>query len=113
MHPAPEVPPPVNPLRPTPQMVAGYYHSWQWRQLRAQRRVIDCNRCQQCGASDQLTVDHIVPIVDAWNLRADLDNLVTLCHDCHRSKTRQQRRARSQRRQRRSQAARALLRDIQ
>lgn len=100
--------PSINP-RPTPEQIKAYYHSWQWRQLRATRRSIDHNQCQSCGSDTNLQVDHVVAIRDDWNRRTDLTNLITLCQPCHKLKTRQQRRARSARKQRRSQRAQALI----
>jgi 5-methylcytosine-specific restriction enzyme A len=101
--------------RPTVEQIRSYYHSWTWRQLRARRRQLDGNQCQACGATTHLQVDHITAIVDAWHLRADLSNLITLCRPCHARKTKMQRRARGPQprpRQRRSRAAQALAREI-
>ena len=90
--------------------IKAFYWSWQWRQLRAARRSIDGNRCVQCGSDEDLQVDHVIPIRDRWDLRANVSNLVTLCQLCHKAKTRQQRRARSQ--PRHSRRAAALLREM-
>ena len=68
------------------------YASARWCRLR--RRALDRDRylCMMCRAKGEYKagkeVDHIVP-VDVDMARAyDLDNLQTLCHDCHTRKTR-------------------------
>ena len=76
---------------PTPAHIPAWYHSWPWRQLRTRRRQLDGNTCVRCGHTDRLSVDHILPIADHWELRADISNLVTLCSLCHRLKTRHDR----------------------
>lgn len=51
------------------------------------RRVVvrDRSRCVQCGSSNQVEIDHIVPV---WaGGEDDADNLETLCRVCHRAKT--------------------------
>jgi 5-methylcytosine-specific restriction endonuclease McrA len=44
----------------------------------------DGNRCQYCGSTQNLTIDHVVPRSqggkDTWT------NLVTACHDCNTEK---------------------------
>lgn len=45
----------------------------------------DGNRCKRCGRTEQLEIDHIVPI--ARGGKSVLDNLQTLCHDCNVSKS--------------------------
>lgn len=41
--------------------------------------------CVKCGATDRLQVDHIVPLILGGD--NDLNNLQTLCTDCHATKT--------------------------
>lgn len=68
-------------------------HAWQGARSAAKKR--DGHKCVKCGAPDSvddrtfrslLEVNHIVPRVGkgygygCWN---HLDNLETLCHDCH------------------------------
>lgn len=45
--------------------------------------------CQRCGINDRdlLEVDHIVPKILRPDLVADINNLVTLCANCHKKKT--------------------------
>ena len=44
----------------------------------------DNNRCLACGATDNLEIDHIVPVCKGG--RSVLDNLQILCCPCNRSK---------------------------
>ena len=48
--------------------------------------------CQKCGMNDKevLIVDHIIPVVTNRDLQNDLDNLMTLCGNCHVRKTRKE-----------------------
>lgn len=77
-----------------------YAHDWSSTRKAAKRR--DGHRCVKCGAAEtvdhnlrsNLEVNHIVPrngagySMGCWN---HLDNLETLCHDCHVEVTRAQR----------------------
>jgi hypothetical protein len=38
--------------------------------------------CQKCGSETNLEVHHIIPLCDGGN--NDMDNLITLCHQCHK-----------------------------
>jgi 5-methylcytosine-specific restriction endonuclease McrA len=42
----------------------------------------DGNRCRGCGASKALAVHHVVSLADGGEKYA-LNNLITLCRDCH------------------------------
>lgn len=44
----------------------------------------DDRRCRQCGASQRLTIDHIVPRSRGGSDRSD--NLQTLCEPCNQAK---------------------------
>lgn len=45
----------------------------------------DDYKCVKCGNNKSLEVDHIIPLIkDGGNL---LENLQTLCKDCHKAKT--------------------------
>ena len=58
-----------------------------WQQLRQQVLKRDKYTCQQCHKqSDKLQVDHIVP-VRKGGLNG-LQNLKTICYDCHIEKHR-------------------------
>jgi 5-methylcytosine-specific restriction protein A len=54
---------------------------------RAKRKAIlqrDRKRCTQCGNTEKLTVDHLLPICEGG--KNDSWNLTTLCHACNNSK---------------------------
>lgn len=52
---------------------------------RAQRRgrERDLHTCQICGSSDHTEGHHMFDYIFGGS--SDEDNIVTLCHDCHRS----------------------------
>jgi|SRR5665213_365261 len=58
-----------------------------WNKLQALDR--DNYTCQICGLNDRevMEVDHIVPKAKAPELFNSLENLMTLCANCHRRKT--------------------------
>jgi len=70
-----------------------YHRSYTWTQLSKSIRERDHYLCQAClhnldgqGSrltSSQLEVHHIVPIAEAWDLRSDRSNLITLCKEHH------------------------------
>ncbi len=69
------------------------YHS---REQRAHVRKRDGGKCNHCGTySRKWDVDHIRPLVEQKGVREEdldwsyysLDNLQTLCRDCHKKKT--------------------------
>ena len=56
----------------------GYGHAWQeLRRVQLARQPY----CAECGATADLTVDHIVPL--ARGGRGELSNLQTLCRSCN------------------------------
>ena len=57
-------------------------NSAKWQQARAAARKRDGERCRQCGSTDRLQVHHIKPLAEGGDKYA-LENLMTLCHDCH------------------------------
>lgn len=70
-----------------------FYRSKLWVALR--RRILDRDKylCQYCLASRQLTpnsktVDHIIPVEVDIFLKAEENNLATICRSCHALKTR-------------------------
>lgn len=71
-------------------------HQWTWAREAAKTR--DRRRCVTCGSTKALEVNHIAPRVGrgygfgCWN---HLENLETLCHDCHVKVTNAQRAARA------------------
>lgn len=83
-----------------------YYYGPNWLQRRAERVELDDCRCQECGIgqaahyeehSRDLSVHHRKPVSEFYEELADgeefpdfgvmnsLDNLLTLCFDCHRA----------------------------
>lgn len=61
-----------------------YGQDWKARTMSVRAR--DGKKCQICGSTEHLAVDHIVPLrISQCN---DLDNLLTLCKSCHLPKTR-------------------------
>src|SRR5690606_6398766 len=44
----------------------------------------DGNRCQYCGSSSDLTIDHVLP--KSRNGKDTWDNLVTACNKCNHKK---------------------------
>lgn len=69
------------------------HSSYRWTQLSRSIRDRDHYMCQAClhsldgkGSritSDGLEVHHIIPIDEAWDLRSDRENLITLCRYHH------------------------------
>jgi 5-methylcytosine-specific restriction endonuclease McrA len=55
-------------------------HAWRLAREAARRR--DGNRCRGCGSSKALAVHHVVSLADGGEKYA-LDNLITLCKECH------------------------------
>lgn len=55
-----------------------------WRELREQIYKRDGYECQYCGSDDDLTCDHILPLVRGGT--NDPDNLTTACRICNSSK---------------------------
>lgn len=66
-----------------------FYRSAAWLHVREQALLRDDYLCQRCGLEATL-VDHIVPSEDDWDNRLSLDNLESLCRDCHYWKTRRE-----------------------
>lgn len=64
--------------------------TWEWKKLKAKVHERDGYMCIFCGRSEEdgikLHCDHIVRYTDGG---ADtMENLQTLCNDCHKAKTR-------------------------
>lgn len=69
-----------------------FYHSKKWKEKRQQVLRRDNYLCQRCLKEfDIITiatlVDHIVPSKIDWELRLDINNLQSLCDECHAFKT--------------------------
>ena len=52
-----------------------------WQKLRTATRHRDHNQCTNCGTTTNLTVHHITPKRNGGT--DTLDNLTTLCRNCH------------------------------
>lgn len=67
-----------------------FYHSQAWKKVRLQALKRDYYLCQICkrrGVIKQAdTVDHVIPLREAWDKRLDLNNLQSICHECHNRK---------------------------
>lgn len=62
-----------------------WYHGYEWKKLRREaKRELDY-RCQQCGSTECLELDHIVN--RARGGADTLENVQWLCRDCHRVKS--------------------------
>lgn len=64
-----------------------FYQSKAWQAIRHQALIRDNYLCQDCVSRGHMVravmVHHIVPILDAWELRLSMDNLTSLCQRCH------------------------------
>lgn len=64
-----------------------FYHSRAWQRARQMALTRDHYLCQVCYRQGRVTpartVHHIVHIKDNWDKRLDLDNLETICLECH------------------------------
>jgi 5-methylcytosine-specific restriction endonuclease McrA len=49
----------------------------------------DGNKCQECGSTKRLTIDHIIPIKDGGTSR--FENLQLLCFGCNMGKDKEPR----------------------
>lgn len=59
------------------------------RAYRAKRQVVlrrDGHVCMYCGSSDDLTIDHILPIKKHPELAMDMENMVIACKPCNSRK---------------------------
>jgi hypothetical protein len=54
--------------------------------IKIRRQVLSAGKCAACGETENLVVDHIVPIVRGGS--SDISNLQALCAPCNRSKGR-------------------------
>ena len=65
---------------------AEFRGSVHWKRLRAS--MIDADtRCSNCGAADRpMELDHRLPMLTHWHLRAEPGNCEPLCKPCNASK---------------------------
>lgn len=62
-----------------------------WDKLRLRTLARDGGRCVDCGSTDDLEADHVVPRAQGGSNQ--LANLATRCHNCHLAKTAADRKA--------------------
>lgn len=81
-----------------------FYHSREWRAVRLQVLERDGYLCQPCKRAGRITpaktVDHIELLRTNWSRRLDLDNLETICRQCHNAKHIERTQTRDKKRQR-------------
>lgn len=67
--------------------INSFYKSTKWQKVRAVALARDkglCLRCLKQGRVRQAqVVHHLVEVKDDWKQRYNLDNLESLCHECH------------------------------
>jgi 5-methylcytosine-specific restriction enzyme A len=54
-----------------------------WQQVREIAKRRDGYRCRQCGSAEKIEAHHIQGLAEGGNAFS-LDNIITLCADCHR-----------------------------
>jgi len=67
--------------------VSAWHRNPAWPGLRTAAKRRDGWRCVRCGARGRLEVDHVQPVTRRPDLAMVLENLQTLCRDCHIDKT--------------------------
>ncbi|RST59698.1 HNH endonuclease [Siminovitchia terrae] len=63
-----------------------FYSTKEWKSLRYQAFLRDGFCCVQCGREAEVG-DHIIPTKVRWDLRLDIDNVQSMCFECHNKKT--------------------------
>lgn len=70
-----------------PQWNGGSYArnstAYWYKKLRQSAFSRDNYQCQKCGSKERLEIHHIKPWIKYPDLRFDLNNITTLCRDCH------------------------------
>ena len=68
------------------EFAKAFYKSQAWQAARQQALMRDCYTCQICGGRAQ-EVHHIIELtpdnIRDRNISLNLNNLQSLCHDCH------------------------------
>ena len=57
-----------------------------WKAAKLACKERDDYRCVRCDSTEDLSVDHILPLSEYPELAFELENLQTLCRDCHTDK---------------------------
>ena len=72
------------------EWAAAFYHSGAWKAVRRRALIRDGCTCRFCGARAE-EVDHIKELtpdnITDRSVSLNLDNLQSLCHECHTKKT--------------------------
>ena len=68
-----------------------FYHSPEWRKLRAEALEVLGDSCVMCGSKEHVQFDHIIPILERPDLKLVLENLRPLCRTHHSRTTARQR----------------------
>jgi 5-methylcytosine-specific restriction protein A len=63
------------------------YATNRWRRVRFLAKRRDNFACVRCGSRARLEVHHVKRVKDAPERAFDLDNLQTLCRECHARET--------------------------
>lgn len=67
-----------------------FYWSKDWKKLRETALIRDNYLCQDCLKNEKITkatdVHHKIKIKDDYSKRNDIDNLISLCKDCHKKR---------------------------
>ena len=66
--------------KPWPTKPHRAHYDSRWRVV-ARQQVLSHPVCEHCGAVEDLTADHVVPVAAGGN--ADRENLQTLCRSCN------------------------------
>lgn len=69
-------------LRQAPVVVGAPPRSPKWRSVRA-KFLESHSECAACGTKEGLEVHHVEPYHEHPSKELDLDNLITVCRDCH------------------------------
>jgi len=76
---------PIYKVRDYPRGSKIYKDNPRSKELRGMAIDRDEDRCQICGCAVGLEVHHIVPCIENPMIANDLDNVITLCKDCHKN----------------------------
>src|SRR5690606_15527647 len=64
---------------------AAYKNNARWKNLSKKLRKLQ-PWCSECGATDDLTCDHIIPVKERSDLTYATENIQILCRSCNGSK---------------------------
>ena len=54
-----------------------------WQHARRAAMERDKHRCVKCGKAGAMEVHHVTPLHESAELAYELDNLESICRDCH------------------------------